>query len=277
MRVQREADFSALRVSARFMIPVIVVVVCALVYMVSVPTQNRARELYEMVRLFFDQSGELAYAYGDEHFNANNPSAYDIDFAEHCFRIAVQRDPQVPYVFHELARVEFLKGDLGAALALIDVQILNQGDRSPSSYYVRGLIEGYMGNYAEAVNDYKHFVALAPDNWAGLNDYAWVLLKDDKPQEAISVTAQGLQHYPNNPWLLNSNATALYETGDIADARSVAERAEIAVQKLTPNEWSAAYPGNDPDIAPEGVATFQKAVADNIRTILAATTTSVSR
>ncbi|HVM73615.1 MAG TPA: tetratricopeptide repeat protein [Candidatus Paceibacterota bacterium] len=250
----------------------------ALYFLVGGPYTNPVKVFFtdvkEDVMYTFFPSAERAYDYGDVHLNPNDPSDYDIARAEFFFNQARKIDPNLPYVYHQLARIAFLNSDFLRAMSLINTQIQNQGDNTPSSFYVRGLIEGYMGNYADAENDYAHFLKLEPNNWAGANDYAWVLLKDNKPALAAQVTSEALKLDPNNPWLLNSNATALYEIGDIADAKAIIERASAAVQTLTPSQWSYAYPGNNPDIAADGVASFQEAVADNMHRILPATTTT---
>ncbi len=124
-----------------------------------------------------------------------------------------------------------------------------------------------MGDYTDAATDYNHFLQFDPNNWAALNDYAWVLLKANRPQDAEEVTARGLARYPANAWLLNSNSIALYEMGDMKDAYAKAELAVAASQNLTQAFWLQAYPGNDPQVAAEGIVTFQKAAADNMHTI----------
>ncbi len=221
----------------------------------------------ESVVFYFFPSAQRAYDYGALHFDANTPADYDIHKAQMYFTQASVMDPQLPYVYHQLARIAFLSGEFSKAMSLINIQIQKQGDTVPSSYYVRGLIEGYMGDYSAAVSDYKHFNDLEPGQWAGINDYAWVLLKARNPQEAARITSQAIEIYPTNPWLLNSNATALYETGNIEAAKLSASKAYKYVQSLTPEEWSRAYPGNSPDIAIEGVESFKKAVTDNMHTI----------
>jgi hypothetical protein len=105
-----------------------------------------------------------------------------------------------------------------------------------------------------------------------MNDYAWVLLKNNQPREAATVTTNGLVYSPNNPWLLSTNATALYESGDVAQARIQIAAASTAVQGLSDSEWAHAYPGNDPRVAGEGVAAFQNAIAANMKLIDSATT-----
>ena len=229
-------------------------------------------ESYEYISYAIFPSAERAYIYGEIHLSPAFPKEYDINLAQYYFAKAASYDPPLPYVYHQLARIAFIQGNLAKALVLIDTQINNEGEATPPSYYVRGLIEGYQGNYSDAESDYAHFLKLEPDNWAGINDYAWILLKDNKPQIAAKITALGIAQYPNNPWLLNSNATALYEAGDVADARPIVERAMAAVTNLSRNEWSVAYPGNNPAISLEGLETFKKAVADNMHTIFTATT-----
>jgi hypothetical protein len=88
------------------------------------------------------------------------------------------------------------------------------------------------------------------------------------------ITDRGLASAPQNPWLLNSNATALYELGEYKDALTQAQRAQVSVAGLTDAEWSHAYPGNDPAIAGEGLESFKQAVADNVHTIEAAMASS---
>jgi hypothetical protein len=95
-------------------------------------------------------------------------------------------------------------------------------------------------------------------------DYAWVLLKNSEFEEAAAVTAQGLSLYPANPWLLNSHAIALFELGSTTEAYSSAGLASMAAKQVTEAEWLHAYPGNDPAVAGEGVATLQRATVDNL-------------
>jgi hypothetical protein len=73
--------------------------------------------------------------------------------------------------------------------------------------------------------------------------------------------------WPENPWLLNSRATALFELGQLDRAHEVIIQAAAAVETVTPAEWIKAYPGNDPLIAIDGVAAFKKAVAENMHSI----------
>lgn len=237
---------------------------------------SSAVEVYEDVSLSLFPSAPRAYSYGERHFSAQSASSYDIDRSEYFFNETRRMDPQHLFVFHQLARVAFLKGDFARARALADAQIRYHGDATPSSHYVRALIEGFMGDYDASIKDYEIFLASHPSNWAALNDYAWVLLKANRPQDAEKVTAEGLKYFPDNPWLLNSYATVLYELGYYHRAFEYVQKASVTLQDLTEEEWLHAYPGNDPKIAAEGIAAFKKAIAENMHTIeLVATSSTV--
>lgn len=244
-----------------------IVLCAALILSLSSTARRTIGEYVEAVDLWIRPSGARAYAYGDEHFNADDPSTYDINSAEYFFSIAAKLDPGLPYVFHELARIEFLKGDFNGALAYINIQILDQGDKTPTSYYMRGLIEGYMGDYTDSEQDYAQYLKYDPIDWAAVNDYSWVLLKDGKPMTADMAIEAVVSYFPNNPWLLNSDAIALSEMGDATSARSRIDAASQSVAQLTASQWARAYPGNDPNIAEQGLASFKNAIADNMHII----------
>jgi tetratricopeptide (TPR) repeat protein len=232
-----------------------------------------SREAYEVVSTRLFPNANVEFKYGERHFNASDPGAYNVGLAEYFFWQAEALDPKIPYLFHEIARIDFLKGNFNKALAEITVQIEGQGDKTPNSYYVRGLIEGYMGDYDAAATDYEYFLKFDPNNWAGLNDYSWVLLKANRPHDAYLATTRGLKVFPDNPWLLNSNAIALYETGDLKDAKVQAQKALDESQKVTAADWLQAYPGNDPKIAQTGIEAFEKATLENMHSIISATST----
>lgn len=215
-------------------------------------------------------SAERAYSYGRHHFDSGNPAMYDIDRAERFFEEAQQLNSSLPLLNHQLARIAFLQGDFEEALVYINIQIKFHANETMSSYYVRGLIEGYMGNYAAAAKDYEHYLQFDPTNWAALNDYAWVLLKAGRVEDAAVATLKGLEVHPNNPWLLNTNAIALYELGYIPEARHQARAAVKAVSDITEEEWLIANPGNDPRSAQDGIRALQDSVRRNMHTIAVA-------
>lgn len=253
-------------------------IVVGIILAFSVGLFSNARAMaeigYEKIVLHFSPSAELAFDYGSKHFNGQDPLHYDIDAAEYFFREAFELDPSLPYIHHEIARIHFLRGDFADAFTEISVQIAEHGSSTPNSYYVRGLIEGYMGMYDSAAEDYEEFLEVDPRNWAAINDYAWVLLKAGRHKDAAVATEEGLKYFPNNPWLLNSSAIALYELGDLKKAHERAQKAAQYVQNVQENEWLHSYPGNDPAVAGQGIATFRAAVAENMQRIQTALASS---
>lgn len=243
------------------------VIFAGLVYIVSGAC---ATPRYWVERIVFaaDPSAERAYSYGMRHFDHARPALHNIEYAEYFFAKAIELDAAYPIAHHQMARIHFLRGNFAEAMQEINTEIAIQGDHNPQAFYVRGLIEGYQGAYASAERDYQQFLALVPGHWAGINDYAWVLMKNHKYEEAARVLAEGLALHPENAWLLNSYAIALYESGEIKSAGEIAERARDAVQLLTPADWSAANPGNDPRIAAEGLETFREAALYNLDKML---------
>ena len=221
----------------------------------------RVTKLTQFMHAHLSQDASVAYDYGNQRFSAIDKEWYDVEAAEYYFRLAEERDPRLPYVNHQLARIEFLRGDFIDGLVLINRELEVNPDPSPSTYYIRGLIEGFAGLYDMAARDYETYLRADPTNWAAINDYAWVLLKAGRSMDALHATARGLSFFPDNPWLLNSNAIALYEEGFLAEAQEQARRALALTLKLTEEDWLLAYPGNDPRVAREGL----DALGDSIR------------
>ena len=225
---------------------------------------------YEHTRFERDPSAQRAMMLGTRHFNARDTVAYDIDAAEYYFREAEHLDPDTPYLYHQLARVAFIRGDLDMALALIDIQIEKAGDSAPNSYYIKGLIEGYKGLYADAVRDYYHYVSLRKTpSWAAYNDLAWVLLKAERTEEARRELEKSLAYFPDNPWLLNSYGVALFEVGQDTQALEALRHAAIYAPRVSKSEWLAAYPGNSPRSAEQGLQTLTDSIEANIHMVQA--------
>ncbi len=220
----------------------------------------RIRSAGEDIGYRMNPSAQKAFDLAEQSFIATRPARYDIARAEYYFGEALRQDPHMPYLYHELARIAFLKGDLAQAYARINYDIAQHGDTQLRSYYIRGLIAGYMGLYDQAINDFGYFAALVPDSWAGANDYGWVLVKAGRAEDAAEVTSKALEIFPNNPWLLNTNAIALAEMGKLAEARIQIDKAARYAQAVTHSDWLYAYPGNDPASAPQGVEALKKSV-----------------
>ena len=225
---------------------------------------------YEDVMLRFAPSAVRANGYAVKHFDARLPLEYDVDRAYRLFELTRDLDPKYPAVNHQLGRIEFLRGHLKEALALLDTEFVIDADPSPSSYYVRALIKGYLKDYLGAAADYEAYFKVTSANWAAINDYSWVLMEAGLQPGALEALNWGLLQWPGNPWLLNNRAIALYELKRYKEAHESALMALDAISKLTEEDWYMAYPGNDPKVAASGLATFQRTAQENFREIAAA-------
>lgn len=249
----------------RVQIGLLVVLVAVLFVVLCPPLLRTVVRAYEDASLHMHPSGARAYGYANMHFDSRYSGLYDIARAKDLFEQALALEPTLLNVRHQLGRVAFIQGDYDKAMVYLDAEItMPNGPGTPSSYYVRGLIEGYIGEYDAAIDDYAKYLATDPSNWAAQNDYAWVLLKANRPAEALLATDNGLTYFPDNPWLLNSYATALFELHRYEEALVVAERAELAARSVTTAQWLTAYPGNDPRIAKTGISTLQESVEKNL-------------
>lgn len=226
----------------------------------NVPFATRA---YEDVAFFVAPSAALGMQYGNRHFSAIEAKEYDIERAKFFFGKVEEIDPTYAGVQHQLARIEFLHGNFPEGLKRINQEIATYGTENPNAYYIRALILGYQGNYLEAAADYETYFKITPANWAGINDYSWVLLKADLPEAALEAVEWGLREWPGNPWLLHNKAIALYELKRFDEAAKTADEAVTAVSTLSREAWLNAYPGNDPLVADQGIASFKEAVAEN--------------
>ncbi len=223
----------------------------------------------EDVLLVFNPSTDRMYAYAESHFSAEHSRTYDIDRAETLFKRVLAAQPDYPFVNHELARIAFLRGDFDFALALLERELRTNPNPSPSTYYVRGLVLGYSGRYDEAAESYALYLKSDPRNWAATTDYAWVLIKADRAEEARDTLASYLTDvWPEgNAWLWNAYAIALFETGEPKDAYVAIQKASSMIDAVTVRDWLVAYPGNDPRIADEGIETLKRSIAENMHTI----------
>lgn len=210
----------------------------------------------------FSDSAASQFQTGTYFLNTRSAN-YDTERAQKYLSRAARIDPTYPYVHHELARIHFLNGNFDLAELHATIEIQNNGDATPQAYYVRGLIRGFKGEYEGAIKDYAQYLEHDTNNWAAINDYAWVLLKANRFEDAIIASARGLQMFPDNAWLLSTNSVALAEHGYKGPAREQAHAAVLAAQHVTEEEWLTAYPGNDPRIAREGVQALQDATVLN--------------
>ncbi len=230
---------------------------------------------YTDLALLLDRSdAKLAMEIGNHYFNgpacakasAGKAGCYDLNKAEDGFRKAISIDPKIFLGNYQLARVYFVKGKNEAALLAIDKE-LEANPENLRSLYVRGLILAGMGDLSGAEGDFRRFTLWAPKEWAGYNDLAWVLAKQEKygeARDAILKAFENINSAKENAWLQNSIGVAYLNLKDYQRARQAFLAAQVAAEKMNEKEWIKAYPGNDPDKTKESFMRFKEAINLNL-------------
>lgn len=214
--------------------------------------------------LFLDQDAGLALEIGNYYFNTNGDGQYDLKKASYYFMRALAMDPHVPDAWHQLSRIDFLRGHFPDALIKINTQIELHGNSLMASYYIRGLIYGFLGNTSAAEKDFKIFLSWDTKNWAAHNDLAWIYFSKGNYRNAETIARQGLAFNPRNTWLLTSLGVALLNEGKKEEAHTVLADALKESEKLTPSDWHRAYPGNDPLLGDTGLQKMREVIKRNL-------------
>ncbi len=214
--------------------------------------------------LFLRPDAALALEIGNRYFNVGSSGAYNLDKAEKYFNKALTLDPLAPDAWHQLSRIDFLRGNFSAALSKINTQFELHGDSLMASYYIRGLIEGYSGDYENAEKDFLKFFAWDKTNWAVYNDLSWVYFKEGRYKDARRVADGGLAYHPNNPWLLNMAGVSRLNLDDKKNARIYFQKALWWADTMTESDWQKAYPGNAPYTSGQGIIEMKEAIRANL-------------
>ena len=225
--------------------------------------------------VFFNPKAELALSIGNYYFNVGGKGEYDLAKAEKFFRYALFLNSRVPDAWHQLAQIDFLRGNFAGALEKINKQIEIHGDSFMASYYTRGLINGYAGNFDSAEVDFKKFLEWDKTNWAVHNDLAWIYFQKGDYIKTEEIARAGLEFNPGNAWLLTSLGVALLNQdkpphlcdkcgGKKEEVRMVLEEAMTAAVLLTEADWQKAYPGNNPAWAQTGLEKMRETITYNL-------------
>ncbi len=243
------------------------VVIFAFVLFLVPGVQRTVIYASEDISLYMAPSAGKAFSYGERHFRALDPRSYDLSRAKTMYQKAATLDPDHPMVFHQLARTSFVSNALDTALMQINIQLARHPDSPPSAYYVRALSYAFLDRYEESARDYETYLKTDSRNWPGYNDYAWMLLKIQKPAEALAAIDTALGYVPENAWLLITRSVALYELKRYDEAHAAAVRAKELSDGVTIEDWSKVNPGNSPTQAGQGVAEMRRVIDANIAKI----------
>ncbi|NQV93097.1 tetratricopeptide repeat protein [Candidatus Kaiserbacteria bacterium] len=217
------------------------------------------------IALIIHNDAEFSFEIGNYYFNAEGSGVYDQEKAKKYFTKTLDLDSGHMFARHQLARISFLRGDFEEAIGIINTQIELHGDLVVSSYYVRGLIYGFVGSLNEAERDFLHFISVKDNNWGGYNDIAWVYFQKGDYARALEYASKGLLLAPESPWLLTTKGVVLMNLGENTEAISHLEKALKLTLELEPHSWSQTNPGNDPRIAKEGLSRMEEIIRENLR------------
>lgn len=222
-------------------------------------------DIFRMPRaaFFLNPDVSLAMAIGNYYFNGG---AYDLGQAARAYKKALATDPNVRLAHYQLARIHFLQSDFFQALSEINKE-LELHPELPNIYYVRGLIQGYARNFSEAEADFLEFIKRHERPWAAYNDLAWIYFQQGRFFDVKEAALRGLQIEPRSPWLLTSLGVALLNLNEKQEARKVLLAALGEAERLTPEEWGRAYPGNDPRIYAQGLEAMRGAIRKNLELV----------
>ena len=231
---------------------------------VSMVIWNNFHIMPEVVTFFNPDDAELAISIGYYSFNTFGRNDYDLDKAKYYLYRALELDPMASTAWHQLARIDFLEGNLGAALLKENKQIELHGDDFMPAYYVRGLVYAYGGRLDEAEQDFLKYLEWKKESWAANNDLAWIYFRKGEYGSMLIYANQGLLYDSSNPWLLMMRGVALMNLGDIPEARTALLQARESMSHITERDWISAYPGNDPSIAERGLSEMQATIEANL-------------
>ena len=181
-------------------------------------------------------------------------------------------EPGILWGHYSLARVAFTKGDFTTALTEINAE-LAANPANLRALYVRGLIYGYRGHPGDlylAELDFERFTEWAPTEWAGYNDLAWILAKEEKYEEMARVAERALVRVPmgnRNPWLWNALGVARLNLAQNKEARDAFTQALAYAEGLTPADWRGAYSGNNPAGDVGGLEAFVAGIEKNLAVV----------
>ncbi len=206
------------------------------------------------------KNAELSFTIAEYYFNHGG---YNVSKAEKYYTRTITLDPQFRDAYYQRGRVFFIQGKFISAITDIRT-VLELDPEFKKAYYMYGLISGYMKNSEQAIYGFSEFIKRDDFNWAGYNDLAWIYFKKGDFEKTREVAKKGLERAQTNPWLNNIYGTALLNLGDKAGAKQAFEIAKNESDKLDPESWGEAYPGNNPGIYAQGLAETRSVIEHNL-------------
>jgi len=139
-------------------------------------------------------------------------------------RIAVLSDPLTAEEHNDLGVAYELMGEM--ELALKEYELAYKNDREWDQPLINhGNVHAGLENWEQAEESYRKALQRCPDNPEAMNNLAYVLMKQDKHDEALHWSAEAVKIQPENPAFLNTHGRAQLNTGSPDKAKGTFTRA----------------------------------------------------
>lgn len=217
----------------------------------------------------------LAFSIGNYYFG-NQPTIgkiekrpYELPLATRAFTKALAIQPSFPLAHYMRGRIAFIRSDFDAALADFNAEFALNA-KFTKALYMRGLTYAYRdaaGDLSLAEADFRTVVASMPFEWAGYNDLAFVLAKENKFADAAITLKEGIAKATDgakNPWLWNTLGVMQLNLKEYSAAITSFTTAQAFADTLTDIDWQRAYPGNNPAAAADGLEAMKAGIARNL-------------
>jgi tetratricopeptide (TPR) repeat protein len=210
----------------------------------------------------------VSFSMGNLLFGGFEP-LYNVRMAHAAFFIAahplIQEKPP-RYAHYQLSRTYFIQGRHEEALEEVRKELEVYPD-DVNAYYLLGLTYGYLGRTHEGIEAFSKYIETHPGTWAGRNDKAWLQFRVGDIEGALLTMEPIVAQFPLTPWVQNTYCSLLTNTDRLEQALEVCRRAKEIIDKMTPEDWGHAYPGNDPRIYSEGLDAMRKSIDHNLSII----------
>ena len=228
---------------------------------------NTTNTLPEVV-LFITQDPYLGVQMAEYYFDSPEENGfYNLDKSRRLYQTVIAMDETFVSPWYQLARIAFLYSDYEQSLQYIDIYQFLAEDPRPHSLYLEGLVLGFAGDTKASLRTLQAYYIYDNSSWYIHNNLAWTYFKLGNFTAMDTVTDAGLEHHPHNPWLLMNKGLAQYNLGNQEQALYFLDASDRYARSLEPKDWSRTYPGNDPAIAPVGLAEFRSILEANRKLI----------
>lgn len=229
----------------------------------------------ELALILDKRDAALAFTIGEYYFGNQSaigtPAArpYDLSLAEKAYGKAIEINSSIAFARYMRARIEFVRADFDAAVADLNAE-LSLYPANKRTLYMRGLTYAYRGlpgDLSLAEDDFKTFILWTPREWAGYNDLAFVLAKENKYADAAKVLKEGIAKADDgaaNPWLWDALGVMELNLNENKAALASLIKAQALAAPLTDIDWQRAYPGNNPSKAHSGIEAIKNGIARNV-------------